>query len=129
MQKEISLYRTTLFGVKLESKQLRKKERRKAYDFLYLLYPYLGPRNSSRTPRNRVCLPRSPKNVNLPFLDSSIPRGVKFSEELPFLILSMQIVLMPYKNKKGQNICWNSQILRIEQIYIINYILRQMFVR
>jgi hypothetical protein len=36
MPKEISLYRTTLFGGKLESKQLRKKERRKAYDFLYL---------------------------------------------------------------------------------------------
>ena len=81
LRKEISLYRTTLFGVKLESKQ---KERRKAHDFLYLLYAYLGPRNSSRTPRNRFWLPRSSKNVKLPFLDSSIPRGVKFSEELPY---------------------------------------------
>ena len=43
------------------------------------------PRNSPRTPRIRLCLPRSSKNVKLPFLDSSIPRGVKFSEELPFL--------------------------------------------
>ena len=89
MQKEISLYRTTLFGVKLESKQLRKKERRKAYDFLYLLYPYLGPRNSSRTPRNRFWIPRSSKNVKLPFLDSSIPPGMKFFEELTSLMVAV----------------------------------------
>ena len=41
--------------------------------------------NSPRTPRNRFHIPRSPRNVNLPFLDSSIPRGMKFSEELPSL--------------------------------------------
>ena len=50
-----------------------------------------GPRNSSGTPRNRLCVPRSPRSVKLPFLDSSIPRGVKFSEELPFLF---EIVLV-----------------------------------
>ena len=43
------------------------------------------PRNSPRTPRNRFHIPRSSKNDKLSFLDSSIPRRMKFSEELPFL--------------------------------------------
>ena len=43
------------------------------------------PRNSPRTPRNIFYLPPSRRNVKLPFLDSSIPRGVKLSEELPSL--------------------------------------------
>ena len=42
--------------------------------------------NSPRTPRNRFHIPRSPRNAILLFLDSSIPRGMKFSEELPSLI-------------------------------------------
>ena len=42
--------------------------------------------NSPRTPRNRFHIPRSPRNINLSFLDSSIPRGMKFSEELPSLV-------------------------------------------
>ena len=49
-----------------------------------------APRNSSRTPRNRFCIPRSPRYVKLPFLDSLIPRRVKFSEELPSLSLSFR---------------------------------------
>ena len=36
---------------------------------------------------NRFHLPRTPRNVNLPFLDSSIPREMRFSEELPSLVL------------------------------------------
>ena len=42
--------------------------------------------NSPRTPRNRFHIPRSPRNVNLSFLDSSIAREMKFSEELPSLM-------------------------------------------
>ena len=45
-----------------------------------------APRNSPRTPRSRFCLSLSPRNVKLPFPYSSIPRGVKFSEELPSLV-------------------------------------------
>ena len=41
--------------------------------------------NSPRTPRNRFHIPRSPRNVILLFLDSLIPRGMKFSDELPSL--------------------------------------------
>ena len=37
------------------------------------------------SPRNRFHLPRSPRNDKLQFLDSSIPRGMKSSEELPSL--------------------------------------------
>ena len=48
----------------------------------------LGKLNSSKfleSPRNRFHLPRSPRNDKLQFLDSSIPRGMQSSEELPSL--------------------------------------------
>ena len=48
----------------------------------------MGKFNSSKileTPRNRFYLPRTPRNDKLQFLDSSIPRGMQSSEELPSL--------------------------------------------
>ena len=59
-------------------------------EFKDLILMKLGKFNSSKfleTPRNRFYLPRSLRNAKLQFLDSSIPRGMKSSEELPSLIL------------------------------------------
>ena len=70
----------------------------------------LGKFNSSKfleSPRNRFHLPRSPRNDKLQFLDSSIPRGMKSSEELPSLIRMIvfqwsleKLYLFAYKSKK-----------------------------
>ena len=63
------------------------------------------PRNSSRTPRNRFYLPRSQSNGILPFLVSSIPRGVRFSKELPSLVWEDKIIyfrdLLTFKRGRG----------------------------
>ena len=57
-------------------------------EFKGILWMELGKFNSSKfleSPRNRFHLPRSPRNDKLQFLDSSIPRGMQSSEELPSL--------------------------------------------
>ena len=56
--------------------------------YLYLLEykPIYIPRNSQRNPRNRSYFPRSPRDIKLPFLDSSNSWGMKITKELPSLI-------------------------------------------
>ena len=65
--------------------------------------------NSLRTPRNLFLIPRSPRNVNLLLRDSSIPRGMKFSEELPSLV-KMDLNIMV---KSGLEIFLNPFIQKI----------------
>ena len=75
-------------NLRFHKKFLKLCKMKKILSFLGIslqILEYIIPLNSLRTPRNRFYPPRSLRNVKLPFLDSSIPRGVKFSEELPSL--------------------------------------------
>ena len=89
-----------LFYIKLELKDLILMEMEKFKSSKIL-----------ETPRNRYYLPRTPKNEKLQFLDSSIPRGIKSSKELPSLVHRNQsrFELRPITQYVFGNLNWISK--------------------
>ena len=72
---------------------------------------YLNPKNSHRTLRNRFYLPQSPRNVKLPFLDSSRNRI--------FRVIAIPITLVPNRIYRTRAIITRSWILTVHKARIL----------